>query len=107
MRVMTVEEYIKLPTFVRKVNKFQNVNIDKDLRKMVTDYFRDYYLDVLKKTKNKNVKSFYSEIKGKKGFNIVYNLIKLYIKKTGKNWYDLKKEKLLVIHFFNDYLSHY
>ena len=52
---MTVEEYIKLPTFVRKVNKFQNVNIDKDLRKMVTEFFRDYYLDVLKKTKNKNV----------------------------------------------------
>ena len=25
MRVMTVEEYIKLPTFVRKVNKFQNL----------------------------------------------------------------------------------
>ena len=51
MKIMTIDDYIKLPTFVRKVNKFQNVNIDKELRKMVIDFFREYYLDVLKKNK--------------------------------------------------------
>ena len=37
MRVMTIDEYIKLPTFIRKINKYQNVNIDPKLRnKMIT-----------------------------------------------------------------------
>ena len=41
---MTIDEYIKLPTFIRKINKYQNVNIDPKLRnKMITFLFNIIY----------------------------------------------------------------
>ena len=106
MKVLTVDDYIRLPTYVRKINIYQNVNTDPKLRNKVTLYFQEIYIDYLKnKSSNKKAKSFLSEIKGKKGYNIVYNLIKLYVKKNKENWYDLKKNKRLVLNFFNQYLS--
>jgi len=105
MRVMTIDEYIKLPTFIRKINKYQNVNIDPKLRNKMITFFKSEYIEYLNKSKNKNVKKYLPELKGKNGYNIIYNLIKLYVKKTGDNWYDLKNKKRLVINFFNQYLS--
>ena len=105
MRLMTVDEYIKLPTFIRKITKYQNVNVDPKLRDKVITFFKKEYIEYLKKSKNKNINVYLPEIKGKHGYNIIYNLIKLYVKKTGDNWYDLKGKNRLVINFFNKYLT--
>ena len=103
---MTIKEFINLPTFVRKINRYQDVNVDPKLREKVTLHFKDVYIDYLKnKSNNKKAKSYLSEITGKKGYNIVYNLLKLYTRKNKSNWYDLKLKKRLVINFFNQYLT--
>jgi hypothetical protein len=89
--------------FVRKVIKYQNVNKDKNLRQITTELFLDKYLFYFKK--NKKYTKHYKKIKGKDGYDIIYQLLRLYVKRYKKNWYDLENEISSVIIFFNNYLK--
>jgi len=88
---------------VRKVIRYQNINKDKNLRRITTDLFLNKYLYYLKK--NKKYTKHYKKIKGKDGYEIVYYLLRLYVKRYKKNWYDLENEIQSVIFFFNNYLK--
>ena len=88
---------------VRKVIRYQNINKDKNLRKITTELFLDKYIYYLKK--NKKYTKHYKKIKGSDGYDIIYKLLRLYVKRYKKNWYDLENEIQSVIDFFNNYLK--
>lgn len=91
--------YIPQPLFVRKVIKYQNVNKDKGLRQNVTNIFLEEYLNYLKINSK-----IYKKINSKDGYDIIYKMLRIYVKRYKKNWYDLEKQKRSVILFFNKYL---
>ena len=97
---------IRNPPFgyvVRKIIKYQNINKDKTLRRITTKLFLDEYRYYLKK--NKKYTKYYKKIKGSNGYEIIYKLLRLYVKRYKKNWYDLENEIQSVIYFFNNYLK--
>lgn len=83
-----MNKYYVPPPFILSYRKYQNVNADKNLQHMVTKHF---YEIMKKKIKTKKFK--------KDGYDMVYILLRLFIKKAQTNWYDLELQEQLVIDY--------
>jgi len=71
--------------------QFQDVGENKYLQSEVTNFF---YQKVLKWIKEypefSHLKKHYNFLKGSNGKDYIYNLLRLFIKKSAANWYDLR-----------------
>ena len=85
--------YFVPPPFIYKLESYQDLNKDKTYREGVTNRFIDI---MIKESKFKNYKKL---LDSDDGFEIVYTLLKLYVKKSKENWYDLFDQKKLIINY--------
>ncbi len=96
-------KYYPAPPVIATYHKYQDVNNDPNLQHTETLYFLDKTLDWIKHDKSfKKLKKFEKYLKGVDGYEIMYKLLKLFVRKGNTNWYDLKVQKSLV----KDYIKH-
>jgi hypothetical protein len=80
------KQIFPINSFIETSYQYQNINIDKNLRKLVTDFF---YKKIIKW---KNLYKCQIKIQ----YNDVYNILKKFIKNANINWYDLKDNYYIV-----------
>ena len=89
------------PTYIPSYHKYQNVNADRELQEMVTNFYLDETIEWLTQEKSfRSAKKHLKAIKGTNGYDIIQSILKLYIRKTGANWYDLKRDYASVKDYF-------
>ena len=96
-------KYFPAPPIIQTYHKYQDVNNDTNLQHKETLYFLGKTIDWIKYDKSfKSLKKFEKYFKGADGYEIMYKLLKLFVKRGNTNWYDLKIQQDLV----KDYIKH-
>jgi hypothetical protein len=96
-------KYFPAPPVITTYNKYQDVNNDPNLQHKETLYFLDKTHDWIKYDKSfKKISKIKRHIKGENGYEIIYKILKLFVKRGNTNWYDLKMQEGLV----KDYIKH-
>ncbi len=96
-------KYFPAPPLITTYSKYQDVNNDPNLQHTETLYFLDKTLDWIKYDKSfKKISKIKRHLKGTNGYEIIYKILKLFIKRGNTNWYDLKIQESLV----KDYIKH-
>lgn len=97
--------YWPVPPLIQSVYEYQNVNSDLHLRKEVTNFF---HRKVIKWIENypefathKSKLNFLESVEGQMH---IYNLLRIFIKKSGINWYDLRDNYSIVKEYLNSKL---
>ena len=92
--------YFQPPPFIETVYKYQNVNADKELQNIVTTKFLKKTIKWIEGDKNfKKYKKYNSLMKSSDGYDIIYKMLKLFVKKGNTNWYDLSRQESLIKDF--------
>ena len=92
--------YFVPPPIIPVSYEYQNLNKDSQLRENQTVFFYKKTIKWIKNYKNfSHLKNKLKIIKSNKGKQIIYNLLKLFIKNTNINWYDLKDNYLTIKDF--------
>ena len=100
--------YFPAPPIITSYYKYQNVNADQKLRKRVTNYFLDEIIDLIKTDKQyKKLKRHLRILKGDDGYDIIYHLLRLFVKRGDTNWYDLKIQYDLVMRYMKHKLNEF
>ena len=100
-------KYFLPPPIIPTTYKYQDVNNDVKLQDMVTTKFINKTIKWLENDPNfLKCQKFLPKIKGKDGYDIIYRILKLYVKKTKTNWYDLSDQSNLVKDFIRHKLKH-
>jgi len=87
-----VLKYFIPPPIITSVIEYQNVNKDERLRKNVTDFFLKKSIKWIEKYKEfEHLKNKLELLKSNKGYNIIYNLLREFVKKGSNNWFDLRE----------------
>jgi hypothetical protein len=87
------------PSFHESIYEYQNINKDMNLRNNVTQYFQEKInkwinkYDDFKKFKSKNI-----------NFDTIYNILRIVVKKTDLNWYELRSNSSKLKKYFLKYL---
>jgi hypothetical protein len=99
--------FFQPPPFIATYYKHQTVNADSKLQEIMTNYFLDKTIDWIRDERSfSNTKRQLARLKDHdKGFNIIKHILKIYIKRTNGNWFDLKRESHQVKRFINEKLS--
>jgi hypothetical protein len=85
---------------------YQNINDDLTLQEKVTDYFLEKTIEWIKYDNSfRKCKKYLRSLEGINGEDIIYKLLKLFVRKGNTNWYDLKLQKKLVKDFIKHKLS--
>ena len=93
--------YWPVPPVTPAVYEYQNVNKDVNLRKNVTQFFHHKVLKWMKtesKLKSKSLNSIDGQM-------YIYHLLKLFIRKSRINWYDLRDNYSLIKEYLIKKLS--
>jgi hypothetical protein len=70
---------------------YQDVGGDKNLQSDVTKFFQKKVLKWINKYANfKHLKKHYDFLKESSGEKYIYNMLRLFVKKSEANWYDLR-----------------
>ena len=89
--------YFVPPPFILSYKRYQNVNADKRLQRMVTNKFLKKLKVWLKEDKSfKQVLKFKKIIDKDEGFDVVHYILKILVKRGRTNWYDLDLQTYLV-----------
>ena len=92
--------YFEPPPFIETVYKYQNVNADKELQNIVTNKFLNKTIRWIQEDNNfKKYKKYLSLLKNDDGYNIIYKMLRLFVKKGNTNWYDLSRQESLIKDF--------
>jgi hypothetical protein len=87
-----ISTYFIPPPFYYGVDVYTNVNIDPNLRQMVTEFFLKKSIKWIKTqpdfSKYKNILEL---LNSSKGYNIIYNLLREFCHKYNIKWYDLRE----------------
>lgn len=84
-------KYFVPPPIVTTVVEYQNINKDENLRKNVTDFFLKKSIKWIENYDEfKHLKNKLELLKSNKGYNIIYNLLREFVKKGSNNWFDLR-----------------
>ena len=86
-----LKRYYPVPAFLPGTIEYQDVGKNMNLRNEITNYYLEKTINWMETDKNfRNVKKYLKHIKSKDGFQIIYNLLRLYVKNGRANWYDLR-----------------
>lgn len=81
------------PPFTSSYFTYQNVNVDPNLRKNVTDHYFDLIPQLLQNDNRfKTLKKHKKLFQDKKGYELVYKVLQRYTRKYDINWYDLRTQ---------------
>lgn len=98
-----IKTYFIPPMYNQRVYEYQNINKDKRLRVDMTQF---YYTKIIKWIENEEFFFKYKKLlpflKTNKGFKYVYTLLRIFVRRTELNWYDLKDNYEVV----KDFLQH-
>lgn len=98
-----VLKYFIPPPIYTSIVEYQDVNKDKNLRELVTNYFLEKTIKWIDKDKNfKHLQDKLVLLNSSKGYNIIYNLLREYVKSGNHNWYDLRGNSKII----KDYLRY-
>ena len=96
-----VKKYYPVPPSVHEyVYEYQNLNKDPNLRNNVTIFFQEKLKKWIKKypefeiLKSKNI-----------NYDIIYKILRIIVKKTNLNWYELRTNSSRLRKYFLKYLS--
>lgn len=99
--------YFEPPPVIETTVKYQDINNDVNLQSQVTNKFLDKTIRWLKNDDSfKKCKKYLSKIEGDDGYDIIYRMLKLFVKKGNTNWYDLSEQSSLVKDFIRYKLLH-
>ena len=87
-----ITSYFTPPPFYYGIDIYTNVNVDPNLRQMVTEF----YLKKTIKWINTNTifssyKKILEQLNSSKGYNIIYNLLREFCHKYNIKWYELRE----------------
>jgi hypothetical protein len=92
--------YFQPPPFIQSTVKYQDVNNDKNLQNMVTTKFVNKTIRWINTdSRFKKCKKYLSRMESPDGYDIMYRILKLFVKKGNTNWYDLSDQADLVKDF--------
>ena len=97
-----IKKYYPQPPLINSVIKYENINKDPNLRKLMTNFYLKKSIKWINKYEEFNAsKKILYKIESNSGYEIIYNLLRNFIKKSKTNWYDLKdKDKYFIIKDF-------
>jgi hypothetical protein len=79
------------PLFIPSVTEYQDVGKNMELREQVTNFFyNDIQKSLIEDKSFKNKQKYLKIIKSKQGYKYIYYLLRLFVKKSNANWYDLR-----------------
>jgi len=94
---MSEYKYFPAPPFIPTIHTYQNVNLDENLQRTVSNKFRIYTIDWMENdTSFKSVKKYLKDIKGRNGEMIIRKILNLFVVRGNTNWYDLELQISLV-----------
>ena len=86
-----VLRYFIPPPIVTSVVEYQDINKDKKLRENITSFFLKKSIKWIKNYKEfDHLKNKINLLESDKGYNIIYNLLREFVKKGENNWFDLR-----------------
>ncbi len=95
------KKYYPPPPVIGTLVEYIDLNKDKNLRRKVTEFFYKKVLKwVSKYPEFKHLKKYSKKLESAEGFEIVYQLIRHFIKSYNINWYDLRDYYVI----FKDFL---
>ncbi len=98
--------YFPAPPIISSIVSYQDVNNDKYLQDMETRYFLEKTIECIKYDKSwKKLKKMKRHLEGPDGYEIMYKILKLFVKRGNTNWYDLKIQQELVMDFIKHKLT--
>ena len=98
--------YWPVPNRIQSIVEYQNVNVDLNLRKDVTNFFHKKVIKWINNYPEFNKhKSKLTSLKSIDGQIIIYKILRKFIKKSGINWYDLRDNYSIVKNYINIKLS--
>jgi len=84
-------KYFIPPPLVTNVVEYQDINKDKNLRENVTNFFLRKSIKWIKEYDEfSHLKNKLPILNSDKGYNIMYNLLREFVKKGENNWFDLR-----------------
>tara|TARA_B100001093_G_scaffold441582_1_gene442795 strand:- start:1461 stop:1811 length:351 start_codon:yes stop_codon:yes gene_type:complete len=107
---ITVRKYFPPPAVIGTLIEYIDVNKDKTLRKSVTTFFHKKMIKwVSEYPEFSHLKKYLKIIKSHEGFELMYKVIRSFVKAYNINWYDLKDNYNIFKDFlkfkFGEYLS--
>jgi len=88
-----IKKYYIPPPYINSNIQYQNIDIDHNLRKLITKFYLKKLIKWIKNYKEfENLKHKLSDLESNKGINIIYNLLRSYSKKKNIKWFDMKEK---------------
>lgn len=92
--------YFLPPPIISSTLIYQDINKDQNLREDVTNFFLQKTIKwVTKYSEFKKSKHLLPKLKTNIGYELIYNVLRQFIKKNNCNWYDLRNNYELVKDF--------
>lgn len=88
-----IKKYYIQPPFINSTIQYQNIDIDPNLRKLITTFYLKKSIKWIKHYKEfENLKNNLSNLESNKGTTIIYKLLRSYSKKKNIKWFDMKEK---------------
>lgn len=88
---LRIKKYFPPPPVIGTLVEYIDVNKDKDLRRQVTTFFHKKSIKWTSKyPEYSHVKKYLKKLKSEDGYNVIYQLIRRFVKQYEINWYDLR-----------------
>jgi hypothetical protein len=102
-------KYYPAPPFILSYHKYPKVNVSEEIILDVTEYYLNKLNEWFKKDISYNrVKKLSKYLKkNKDGMKTLHKLLRLIVKKTELNWFDLKYNEIFVKDYIRDKLESY
>ena len=98
-----IKKYYPPPPVIGTYFEYIDVNKDKNLRTQVTTFFHKKVIKWASSySEFKILKKHINKLKSSEGYDLVYNLIRKFVKDYNINWYDLRD----YYPTFKDYLKY-
>lgn len=103
-----VRKYFPPPPVIGTLIEYIDVNKDKDLRKSVTTFFHKKIIKwITNYPEFSHLKKYLKKIKSEEGYDLMYQLIRSFVKAYQINWYDLKDNYVVFKDFLKFKLAEY
>lgn len=83
-----LKRYYPVPLSLPGTIEYQDVGKDMNLRKEISIYYLEKTIEWI--DKDKKLKKYSKLLNSKDGLEVIYNLLRVYVKNGKANWYDLR-----------------
>lgn len=83
-----LKRYYPVPPVLPGTIEYQDVGKNMNLRKEISKYYLEKTIEWIQK--DNKLKKYVKLLKSKDGLEIIYNLLRVYVKNGKANWYDLR-----------------